>query len=383
MIDRQLKNLIIQSKKSILLLGPRQTGKSTLLKSLNPDLIFNLADEETYITFASNPGELKSRLALIPKNKTPTIFVDEVQRIPSILNTIQSIIDHNHDIKFLLSGSSARKLKRGKANLLPGRLHTFNLGTIISNEVSYNFNTEELLSYGALPGIVTDADKLQSKKTLKSYAATYLKEEIQAEGLSRNLEGFARFLKVVSSWTSTLIDYSKVASLSMVSRQSATRYFDILEDTLIFNRLLPFSKGTRLKLIQHPKLYIFDVGVLNGLLDNFIVSDDRIGVLFETLVLSQLLSSISAYDKTARVSFYLTEAGAEVDFILELDGNVFCIEVKSNKNLTGIDLRGFESFQKFYGKKCEKLVFYRGNVEKELNGVKVLPWQYGLKYLGL
>ena len=383
MLTRLISTKISQSNKSVLLLGPRQTGKSTLLQYLNPTLSFNFADEETYVTFASNPGELKSRINFNNLVDKQTILIDEVQRIPSILNTVQSIIDDKKNIKFLLSGSSARKLRRGKANLLPGRIHTFNLGPIVSSEVEYKLNTDDILKYGTLPGILTDDNKLQAQKTLRSYSATYLKEEIQAEALSRNIEGFARFLKVVASWSGSLIDYTKVASLAMISRQSATRYFDILEDTLIFSRLHSFSKGSKLKLIQHPKLYIFDVGVLNGLLDNFIISNDRIGLLFETLIFSQIQSALYAHDLDSRVSFYLTENGAEVDFIVELSGNIFCIEVKSNKNISTIDTRGFESFEKFVAKKCERIVLYPGDVSKQINGVSVLPWQAGLKYMGL
>lgn len=383
MLTRLIRGQILSSKKSILLLGPRQVGKSTLLQSLNPDLTINLADQEVYLQFASNPGELRSRVESLDSSKPTMVFVDEVQRVATLLNTVQAIVDERKKIRFLLSGSSARKLRRGNANLLPGRIHTYNLGPIISAEADYLIDSKKALTIGTLPGIMTDEDSSAAQKTLRSYAATYLKEEIQAESLSRNLEGFARFLKVVASWSATLADYSKVASQAMISRQSVARYFEILEDTLIFHRIDAFSNSPRRKLIQHPKFYLFDVGVLNGLLDNFVVSSDRIGVLFETLIVSQILASLSARDLSGRLSFFLTEGGAEVDLILEMGTTVHCIEVKSATNITDLDTRGFESFKKFYNKPFNRYIFYAGKDQKTIKEVSIMPWQSGLKAIGL
>lgn len=366
-----------------MLLGARQTGKSTLLSSLNPELTLNFADEEVYLRFASDNSALRSQLSSVHNNKLSSVFIDEIQRLPNILNTIQAIIDEKKSIKFLLSGSSARKLKRGQANLLPGRIHSYQLGAIVPSEYDYNLDTKKILSTGTLPGILTEVSKQEAEKTLRSYAAIYLKEEIQAESLSRNIEGFARFLKVVASWSGTLVDYVKVSSLASISRQSVARYFDILEDTLIFHRVGPFSKSSRLRLIQHPKFCIFDVGVLNGLLNNFQVSDDRIGALFETLVISQLYASLYARDKEGRISYFLTESGAEVDIILEMDNEVFCIEVKSASSINNISTNGFDSFKKFYKKPCKCFVFYMGEVSKKIKDIEIVPWQVGFKLIGL
>ena len=382
MIARTLNQLISKEKKSILVLGPRQTGKSTLLLNLKPDLTINLADEEVYLAFAAHPGELRSRLNALRQPKS-TIFIDEVQRIPTILNTVQALIDEKHQLRFILSGSSARKLKRGHANLLPGRIHSYELGPITSREYYYQLNSYEVLARGTLPAMLTEEDPRIAEKTLRTYGATYLKEEIQAEALSRNLEGFARFLCVVGSWSGNLVDYTKVASRASLSRQTVTRYFEILSDTLVFHRLESFARSSRLKLIQHPKFYAFDVGVLNGLLENFIVSADRRGHLFETLILAQLHASLVALDKSARVSFFLTESGAEVDFIVEFQDRVLCIEVKSSETLAQVDTRGFESFESFYGGKCERFIFYLGTSVKEIDGVRIFPWQEGLREIGL
>ena len=270
-----------------MLLGPRQTGKSTLIQNLNPDLTINLAKEAVFLDFASNPQELEQRLE--GNSNAKTVFIDEIQRLPSLLNMIQALIDESpRRWRFFLTGSSARKLKRGHANLLPGRLHSYELSGLTPIEVGAKFDVQSALSTGTLPGIYTESSNQQRIKTLRSYAATYLKEEIQAEALTRNLEGFSRFLFVTAACSGQFLDFAKLANEAKISRQSAMRYFEILEDTLIVNRCLPFAKSARKRLVQHPKFYFFDNGVYNALLGNFIASDDRKGLLFEHLFFNTL-----------------------------------------------------------------------------------------------
>src|SRR5665213_3658743 len=177
-IPRQITNTIRKASKSILLLGPRQTGKSTLLRSLRPDLIINLADEITFVEFLRDPGLLRKRL-----RKAKSVLIDEVQRIPSILNTVQSILDEDKRIKFYLSGSSARKLKRGHANLLPGRIFSFRIAPFSPSELGNLFDIDRSLSLGLLPEPALHFNDRESEKLLRSYSITYLKEEIQAEAL--------------------------------------------------------------------------------------------------------------------------------------------------------------------------------------------------------
>lgn len=380
-IKRNIHSSILKSKKSILLLGPRQTGKSTYIRNLSPDLAINLAHEPTFLDFARNPSELEERLAL---TKGKYIFIDEIQRLPKLLNTIQSLIDENPSkYKFYLTGSSARKLRRGHANLLPGRIHTFHLGPLVTSELKYQLETKEALSTGLLPGIWVESDKYEKEKTLESYAATYLKEEIQAEALSRNLEGFSRFMFIVAAEAGKFLDLSKLASQAKIPRQTAVRYFEIMEDTLIIRCCEPFGKSERKRLIQSPRFFFFDTGVLNGLLNNFIVSQDRVGALFEHLIFNQLIHSCNGKDKKMRISSYRTEHGAEIDFILELNKKVYAIEVKASTNVGRSDLRGFDSFSKYYGKKFESFVLYLGKVSRKVDGVTILPWQQFFKKLNL
>ena len=381
MILRRLAGALAKSKKSLLLLGPRQTGKSTLIRSLSPDLTINLAHESTYLEFARNPNELEERLGA---GRYKTVFIDEVQRLPRLLNSVQVILDEPRpSVRFYLTGSSARKLRRGRANLLPGRIHTYFLNPLVSNELSYRMDTREALSTGTLPGIWTEEDREERRKTLESYAATYLKEEIQAESLTRNVEGFSRFLFAVAAESGKFLDLSKVASQAGVPRQSAVRYFEILEDTLIIRRCETFSKSLRRRLIQSPKYFFFDAGVLNGLLGNFTVSADRIGVLFEHLIYNQIVGSAEACDRRLKISSYRTEHGADVDLIVELDGKVIAIEVKASANVGRSDLRGLRSFADFYRRRHTSMVLYLGSVRKVLDGTLVFPWQSFLQEIGL
>ena len=355
-----------------------------MVSSLKPDLTINLVHEATYLEFARNPRELEERLGALPLAQRQTVFVDEVQRLPSLLNTVQALLDASPSrYRFFLTGSSARKLRRGRANLLPGRIFTYQLGPIVSCEMDYKLDTTQALSHGTLPGILVEPDRYVKEKTLSSYAATYLKEEVQAEALTRNLEGFARFLSVCAEYAGRFLDLAKLAADAQIARQSAVRYFEVLEDCLIVQRLAPFAKSARRRLVQHPRYYFFDPGVLNGLLGNFKASPDRIGNLFEHLIFTQIAHSALALDKRINVSSYRTEHGAEVDFIVTSNGETLAIESKASRNVGRSDLRGLDSFAEYYGKPHRSMVFYLGAERRKMGRVKVLPWQEGLREIGL
>ena len=373
-IDRHLLEMMQKSAKSVLLIGPRQTGKSTLIRQMRPDHEINLSDEDTYIRYLRDP-------ALLPKAVRPnsTVFIDEVQRIPSLLNTAQSILDRDKSIRFLLTGSSARKLRRGQANLLPGRVLTYQLGPLTLAEIGPEADLRKLMMTGALPGVYTEPDSEIGKKILRSYSSTYLREEIQAEALTRNLEGFSRFFDTAAARSGEFMDFSKVSSLAMIERTSAKRYFDILVDTLVVNPVEAFAKSAKRRLIQHPKFYFFDVGVWNACVGNFEASPDRIGVVFEHLCLQMILSEAKARDEDIRVSFYRTEAGAEVDFIVERGRATVAVEVKATRTIGTGDLRGLKSFAEFRGKKTKSVLLYLGEQALDYDGVQVLPLAQGLE----
>lgn len=379
MITRTLAETLQRSKKSVLVLGPRQTGKSTLMHALQPDLAVNLALESTFLEFARNPDELPQRLAAVPRR---TIFIDEVQRLPGLLNTIQAVLDSPGAPKFYLTGSSARKLRRGQANLLPGRLHTYHLGALTVEELGYNIDLTRVLATGTLPGIWTEPDEEERRKTLRSYASTYLKEEIQAEALTRNIEGFSRFLFVIATCAGQFLDLAKLASEAGIPRQSAVRYFEVLEDTLIIQRCAAFRRSARTRLVQHPRFFFFDVGVLNGLLGNFTVSADRLGALFEHWLFTQMTALAAAHDVEARLSSYRTSSGAEVDFILQWGRRrLMAVEVKASTQVTSSDLRGLRSFADYYRKPHYPVVVYQGAHRKKINDIDIIPWQDFLRDL--
>ena len=374
-LRRQIIEIISRYKKSILLLGPRQTGKSTLIGQLKPDLVINLADEETYLSFLRDPGLLRRRIT-----DQKTIFIDEIQKIPSLLNTVQALIDGDQSLRFYLTGSSARKLRRGHANLLPGRVLMFHLGPLCATELGGHFDIDRLLKLGALPGIYTEDNADLAQKVLRTYAQTYIKEEIQAEALTRNLEGFSRFFDVVAARSGDSMDFTKFSSQASIERTTARRYFDILVDTLVVESVGPFSKSGKKRLIQHPKFYFFDVGVLNGALSNFEVSSDRKGRLFEHLCLQMILSEAKSRDEDIRVSVYRTEAGAEVDFIVERNREVFAIEAKASKGIGSHDLRGLKSFAQYH-RPAKSMIFYLGEHPQLHDGIEILPFQQGLNSL--
>ena len=375
MYPRLLAGKLRKTPKSVLLLGPRQTGKSTLVQSLKPDLSINLAFEPVFLDYSAQPDLIEKVLA---RARPRTVFVDEVQRLPSLLNTIQGIVDESRgQLRFYLTGSSARKLRRGKANLLPGRVVQYQLGPLIHEEFGNDLDLEDALIFGTLPGIVTEPDESVKKDVLRTYGSTYLKEEVQAEALTRQIEGFARFLFVAASKSGEFLDFSKIGSLAAINQKTSSRFFEILEDTLIVNRIQAYATSETRRLVRHPKFYFFDNGVLNGLLKNFTLSEDRKGFLFEHFMVNQILTSNFIYGEPARLSTYRTEAGVEVDLIVEKDNDTLCVEFKAGSRIAAGDFRGLRSFSSAIPVR-QSILLYAGNRAYKEGFVDVLPWREGL-----
>lgn len=379
---RYLSRSLLKSSKSCILLGPRQVGKSTLIKSLKPDLEINLADQVEYREFLANPNELRERIGLkLPK----TVFVDEIQRLPELLNTIQAIIDErSHKIKFYLSGSSARKLKRGQANLLPGRVFSYRLGPVCSLELDFKLNSKKALELGCLPEPYLLKNRSESEKLLRTYTATYLKEEILAETMIRDLHGFSSFLTVAAENSGYFLDFSKLATKSKIHRSAARRYYEILEDTLICDRLESYadklSEDLAKKMVKHPKYYFFDVGIVNGILENFSASADRVGRLFEHLFFNQVRSLSYCLDRTIPIWHFRTLSGQEIDFIIQAPSKIFCIELKA-KEPSDEQVHKLESISKELIGDSETLVLCLDCKSKMKSKTKILPWQEGLKLI--
>jgi uncharacterized protein len=373
MYQRELLDVLRQANKSVLLLGPRQVGKSTLIRGLAPDLSINLADEVQFLAHASDPALLEQHLRA---TKPKTVFIDEVQRLPRLLNTIQKIIDESaRPPRFFLTGSSARKLRRGRANLLPGRIHMYQLGPLTVEELGDDFDEATALSTGTLPGIYSEPDRKHRVKTLRSYASTYLREEIQAEALTRNVEGFARFLQAAAIGSGQFVDQTRLAKEAAVTRATVQRYYEILEDTLLAHRIDAFSNSDRRRLIQHPRYYLFDVGVYNALVGNFEASGDRLGTLLEHFMVSQIVALAHARDADIRLSSYRTEHGAEVDLIVEIGRAIWAIEIKAARQIGSKDRRGLRSFAELVRRPHRRLIAYRGEQRRRLDDIEVWPYR--------
>ncbi|MBX7114778.1 MAG: ATP-binding protein [Myxococcaceae bacterium] len=359
-------------------MGPRQVGKSTLMKALNPDLSINLADEGVFFRYSADPRSLRQDLDTASRLKL--VLVDEVQRLPSVLNTLQAIIDEGTKTKFLLTGSSARKLRRGNANLLPGRLLHFQMGPLVSAELEHRLDTRKALRLGTLPEVYLGKDEGASLALLNSYVASYIREEIKAEALVRNLEAFTRFTSFAFQQAGQTIDYSKLARSARVSRHALSRFYEIFEDTLVGERVWPFPPlREQADLVKHPKFYVFDVGVYNAMLGNFEPSADRIGALAEHLIFSQLRHACWAKNVACEVHSFRTRGGTEVDFIATLERQTFALEVKSTDNVSEVDVAGLKTFLKLYPKTEAALVLHLGARSFKVNGIWCHPWQKGLQ----
>lgn len=386
-MKRTLFSIISQLDKSVLLLGPRQTGKTTLIHSLQPELSINLADEYVFQQFLLNPNELRERIGAAPRARR--VFIDEIQRIPSLLNTAQALLDETkaqgHPMKFYFTGSSARKLKRGQANLLPGRVLAYELGPLTSAELGYAANTRKGLEIGFLPEPHLLEDRATAEKLLSTYSAVYLKEEIQAESLIRNLEGFVRFMSVAALHSGSLLDFSKLAKNARIPRQNTVRFFEILEDTLIAQRVDAFDEiESPERVVRKPRYFFFDPGVLNGLLGNFTASDDRKGMLFEHLVFNQLVSSAKARDVPIDIrGFHIKSPSVEIDFIVKLKNEFWALEVKATQNVHPDDAKALRALDSLFPRPHRKIIVTPEHEPRAFGSVQVWGWQHLLREMGL
>jgi predicted AAA+ superfamily ATPase len=256
----------LPDKQSFFLFGPRQTGKSSLIQSLFEDSAWtvSLLHTEDYTRYTKHPGQY--RLDVIEKaGKGINRFIlDEVQRIPGLLNEVHSLMEQFPTCQFIMLGSSARKLMRGGANLLGGRAVRRFLFPFTRRELGERFQLDDAVRFGTLPPLL-DLQDAEKQDILRAYADTYLREEIHMEGLVRNLGGFYRFLEVAASASGELLNYSNTARECQIQVRSVQSYYEILEDTLIGIRLMPWLKSERKRLVAHPKFYFFDTGITNAI----------------------------------------------------------------------------------------------------------------------
>ena len=366
----------LESRKSFFLFGPRGTGKTTWLKHRLPDALFvNLLQSEYYNRLSANPGHLRQ---LIPPDHTGWTVIDEVQRIPALLNEVHDLIEAR-GLVFVLTGSSARTLRRREVNLLAGRALTYRMHPLTAVEQHEAFNLRDSVQLGHLPARFSESDPA---KYLKDYVQTYLREEVMQESLTRNIGHFARFLEVASFSQGATINISAVAREAHIERSVAENYFSILEDLLIAVRLPVFSRKAKRKLISQKKFYFFDAGVFRairpvGPLD----SDAEIdGPALETLVLQELRAVNDYHDYGYQISFWRTRSSLEVDFVLYGPRGLLAIEIKRSTQIQPKDTRALREFKRDYPPaKC--FVFYGGPSPVYMEDVTVLPIEHALRNL--
>lgn len=372
----RLLNLPLQPSNSVLLLGPRGTGKTSWIREhLKNALVFNLLKSETYSTLVANPSRIESQ---IPESFKDWIVIDEVQRIPELLNEAHRLIE-DKNYHFLLIGSSARKLKQNSANLLAGRAREHTMHSLTCLELGKDFSLAKALQYGMLPAVYVNNDP---KEYLETYITTYLHEEIVQEGALRNIGEFTRFLEVASLSQGEVINVSEIGREAGVKRKIVANYFDAAEDLLLGVKLPIFTKHAQRQLIAHPKFFLFDTGVYRALRPKGPLDQDSQmdGHALETLVFQHL----RAYNDYSRLGYTLyywrTKNGLEVDFIAYGEKGLIAIEVKRKKSLSGSDLRGIRAFGNDYP--MAKLYCFFGGERPEYYGnITALPMEEGLKRL--
>lgn len=359
----------------MLLLGPRQVGKSTLLDALEPDLRIDLASPAAFRDYVTDPARLERELAAAGP-EIRTVFIDEVQKVPALLDVVQVFTDrHPRRFRFLLSGSSARKLKRGHANLLPGRGHLYHLPPLLQRELGEAFSLERALTHGMLPGIYAETDAQVRAQDLRGYTDAYLREEVQAEALVRDLGGYARLLDLLAAASGTILNLNALCREAGISHQTAGRYVEVLEDTLLLFRIPAWSGSDRARLVAHPKRYLFDIGVRNAILrrplDRYL--EDEKGLLLEHFVAQELQGRMGALWPELSVFHYRTQQGAEVDFVLQVGRELWGLEVKASRQVSGSVLSGFSSLAQRAKRLTRKVVVFLGDRRQKIEDVEVIP----------
>ncbi|HEX2582586.1 MAG TPA: AAA family ATPase [Chlamydiales bacterium] len=373
-----LKRFFTPPKQSFFLFGPRGTGKSTWMRTLFPEALYiNLLLSALREKFRAYPDELMKEVATLPK--PATIIIDEVQKVPDLLAVVHALIEEKQGLQFILTGSSARKLRQGGADLLGGRALIKQLDPFMATELGEQFVLEKALKIGMLP-LVWEAE--EPEEVLSTYASVYVDEEVQAEALVRNIGQFSRFLHVMSFSHGQILNGTNVARECSVKRHTVDNFIGILEDLLLSVRVPVFTHRAQRELTQHPKFYLFDVGIFRALrkMGPGDTDSEIEGPALEGLVFQHLRAWIHATKGRHDLYFWRTKAGLEVDFVVYGELGFWAIEVKNSKNLSPDDVRGLNHFVQDYPT-AKPLLLYRGTSCLEYKGVLCMPVDLFLKQL--
>ena len=376
----RILSLGLPEGQSAFLWGPRKTGKSTLLRQRFPDAVrFDLLDTRLLLEFTRSPWALAERIdALDGITLTSPIIVDEVQKVPALLDEVHRLIE-DKGLGFVLCGSSARKLKRGHANMLGGRAWRFGLHPLTYAEIP-DFDLLRALNRGLIP---QHYDSQQHRRALAGYVDDYLKEEVFDEGLVRNTPAFSRFFDALSFSHGELLNSSNVARDCGVDSKTVREYFQILVDTLVGTLLEPFSRRRSREVITRaPKFYLFDVGVAGHLMGRRIErpAGQEFGRALEHLVLMELLAYRSYRELDFPLRFWRTKSGLECDFVLGREGEV-AIEVKGSMRLRPSDLRSIRAYVDEHSPRHAIVVCNERDARRTSDGIWILPWERFLEQL--
>ena len=396
MIKRRLNLFnILGTNQSCILFGPRGTGKTLLCHEFlktheGSHTVIDLLDRDTYQQHLSSPSLFKSmvKTRTADRKSSPesihTYLIDEIQKLPELLDDVHSLLEEEsrsglRQSRFILTGSSARKLKRGTANLLAGRAIALKLFPL--NIVETRISLERALHYGTLPSFYLK-DKSPALN-LKTYADTYIKEEVYQELLVRNLKGFERFIDLAAQYNGEPINFSKLARLINLTSVTVQSYFEILTDILLTSRLDVWSFSERVKVASAPKYYFFDCGVLNALRGELNASikpgSYRYGKLFETFLINQILALNNYENREFKPYFWRTQTGIEVDLVLARGpgDTPRAIEFKSSRDVTESELKGLVAFKREFPN-SELFCLSQSTAEFKIGDVWVLPWESGI-----
>ena len=365
------------SGQSFFLFGPRGTGKSTWLKQQYPNAVLvDLLAPETFRSFSARPERLRE---VVRGTETKTIIIDEVQKIPELLDVVHELIEEQAGLQFILTGSSARKLKRTGVDLLAGRAIVKTMHPFMAAELGDNFHFAKALQFGLVPLVVSSPDP---GETIASYVALYLREEVQMEGIVRNIGAFSRFLEAVSFSHGSMLNVSEVARECQVKRKTVDNYLAVLDDLLLSFRVPVFRRRAKRHLNSHPKFYYFDSGVFRSLrptgpLDSPHEID---GAALEGFVAQHLRAWIAYSNNAASLYYWRTKSGVEVDFILYGKDTFWAFEVKNSARINSKMLKGLMAFQVDYPE-AQALLLYRGEERLLINNILCLPCDQFLREL--
>ncbi len=386
------RSINLPKRQSFFLFGPRLTGKSTLLRqsyAAEEVLFLDLLKPSVHQKYLAEP-EMLIREIEAAKDKYKRVILDEIQRAPALLDVAHHLMESSlgRHLQFIMSGSSARKLKRSKANLLGGRAWSLELFPLTYEELGKDFVLEKALSFGTLPKIYA-AQGEDAEEGLRAYVETYLTEEIKAEALTRNLGAFIRFLPMAAAESGHIVNASNIGREVGVSYKTVQEYFQILEDTLVGFWLEPFAKTARRRMSKQPKFYFFDTGVLRALKKTLKVPVERFspefGDLFENFFINEVRRLNSYHRLDLTLTFYRTEAGAEVDLIVQKPGKAWlAMEVKATERPSTALCSGLLSFAEIMPQ-AELLLVCRVNQPQlfrfSKHTVRALPWMDCLRML--